>query len=247
MLSKAQIKHIRALQRNKYRRQHQQYVAEGDKMVRELIEEKVNIIQIVATAEWLAEYRTLIKGSHIVLAEVSETELKQISSLTTPNKALCVVKMPDNALPDTLNSDGLYLALDGIQDPGNMGTIIRTADWFGVDGIVCSPTCVDIYNSKVVQATMSSIARVPVFVAELPELLNDTTLQSYAADMDGESIEKADLNKGIIVIGNEGNGISNEVATAVSQKVTIPRYGSSESLNAGIATGILLAWARLKK
>lgn len=215
--------------------------------MRELIAEQAEVMQVLATAEWLAEHITLLKGAHIALNEVTEQELKQVSSLTTPNQALCIVKIPERALPKNFNENGLYLALDGIQDPGNMGTIIRTADWFGVDGIICSPTCVDVYNSKVVQATMSSIVRIPVYIAELPELLSGTQLQSFAADMDGVNIEDTDLSKGIIVIGNEGNGISDEVANAVTQKVTIPSYGSSESLNAGIATGILLAWARLQK
>lgn len=245
MLSKAQIKHIRALQRNKYRRQHTQYVAEGDKIVRELIEERANVVHVVATEAWLADNRTLLKGGHIALTEVTEQDLKQISSLTTPNQALCVVKMQDRPLPEVWKADGLYLALDGIQDPGNMGTIIRTADWFGVDGIICSPTCVDIYNSKVVQATMSSIIRVPIYVADIPELLNISQLKSFAADMEGTPVKQTDISKGIIVIGNEGNGVSEEVLKATTERITIPRFGKSESLNAGIATGILLALARL--
>lgn len=240
MLTKAQIKHIQSLQRNKFRRQHQQFVVEGDKMVREMLQEGAPIVQLYALEDWLNENGHLA-GNDVKTQVISEQELKSISGLVTPNAALAILKTTEHQLPNQLDNSQLYIALDGIQDPGNMGTIIRTADWFGIGGIICSTTCVDIYNPKVVQATMSSIIRVPIWQADLSEALPKKGLPVLVADMDGQSINEIDTQQGaIVVIGNEGNGVSEAVRNLSTGTITIPRKGQAESLNAAMAAGIIM-------
>lgn len=241
MLTKAQIKHIQSLQRNKFRRQHQQYVVEGDKMVREMLQENAPIVMLIALESWLQQHGRIV-GKGIETFTVSEGELKSISGLVTPNAALAVVNLESRILPNRLDNSKLYLALDGIQDPGNMGTIIRTADWFNMGGIICSPNSVDVYNPKVVQATMSSIMRVPIWHTDLPTNLPQLGLPILIADMDGQPINLADTTHGaIVVIGNEGNGVSQDVRDISTGTITIPRKGKAESLNAAIAAGIIMS------
>lgn len=242
MLSKAQIKHIQLLQRNKGRRQYLQYVVEGDKMVRELLAADAPIDALYALQPWIAANNSLLKPVADLVEEINQSELKTISTLTTPNQVLAVVNMPNHPLPTLLSATSLYLALDGLQDPGNMGTIIRTADWFGVDAIFCSTDCVDVYNPKVVQATMGALLRVPVFETHLPALLEaNPQIHAYAADMDGKSIYQLAAQVGILIIGNEGAGISDEVLALAQKRISIPRFGGAESLNAAMATGIILS------
>lgn len=245
MLSKAQIKHIQLLQRNKGRRQYLQYLVEGDKMVRELLESDEQVEHVFALQPWLAANEKLLQKAQVSFEEINQSELKKISSLVTPNQVLAVVNMPNrNELPK-LEADKLYLALDGLQDPGNMGTVIRTADWFGIDAIFCSPECVDMYNPKVVQATMSGLLHVPVYITELKQLLAaNPSIPSFAAVMEGISVYENQTKSGIIIIGNEGAGVSEEVLKAATHTISIPRVGKAESLNAAMATGILLSWFR---
>jgi RNA methyltransferase, TrmH family len=195
--------------------------------------------QLYAVAEWIELNRSLPSG--IELIEVADDELKRISQLTTPNQVLAIVDR--FATPGHLDTAGrITLALDTIQDPGNLGTIIRIADWFGVEQIVCSRDCADIYNPKVVQATMGSIARLQVLYTELPAWLRAQQVRIYAAALEGQDVKTMPkLNEGILIIGNESKGISDEIIPLVNVKITIARKGRAESLNAGVATGVILS------
>lgn len=249
MLSKAQIKYIQSLQQKKLRHTHYVYVVEGEKIIYEYIQSDYPLDNIYATEEWISENLALLQKKKLSVVEVTSRELEQISSLTTPNKVLALAKMPE--LPSakvglaSLLTKGLHLALDNIQDPGNLGTIIRTADWFGVDSIICSEDCVDAYNSKVVQATMGSLARVKIFTTELSSLFEKSSLPVYAATLEGENIfNKKLLKDAIVLIGNESKGLSNELAQLAHKKISVPRFGKAESLNASIAAAVILALFR---
>jgi TrmH family RNA methyltransferase len=177
--------------------------------------------------------------------EVKDFELEKISLLSTPHSVLAIFEQRQQAAPADIKQK-LTLVLDNIQDPGNMGTIIRTADWFGVDTIVCSHGCADRYNPKVVQSTMGSLARVNVFYTEIAEWLQqNTTVKKYAAALDGKNTNTLkNIAEAIVIIGNEGKGISEPVMQLVNEKITIPKIGDAESLNAAVATGIILAMMR---
>jgi TrmH family RNA methyltransferase len=172
---------------------------------------------------------------------ISEAELKKISFLKTPNKALALFKIAESS-PAT--AKGLIVALDAIRDPGNLGTIIRLCDWFGVKQLVCSETTVDSYNPKVIQATMGSLTRVNVVYTDLEHYLSEAALPVFGAFMDGENVYKTNLPKdGILVMGNEANGVSDKISALITEKIAIPRFGDlqqTESLNVAMATGILL-------
>ncbi len=245
MISKNQIQFIKSLSINKYRRVHNQFVAEGPKVTDELLNSSLRISGIFALPEWIRINKTRAQGDFEVF-EVSEKELSRISNLKSPNQVLAVVKIPEMRTPIN-RIDDLVLMLDNISDPGNMGTIIRTADWFGIQSIICSENCVDIYNPKVVQATMGSLFRVEVYYADLKRYLSEIPVDQiiYGAFQDGDNLYETKLNqKSILIIGNEANGISNDLIPYISNKITIPDYAkdkqkSAESLNASIATAIL--------
>lgn len=236
MLSKAQIKYIQSLQHKKNRQKFGQFVAEGDKIVQELIGGAHAVKAVYASAAWL-EGRQIPAG--ITAEAVAPEVLKQMSSLSTPNQALALADMP--ALPPLRLEGAVSLALDTVQDPGNMGTIIRIADWFGIRQIICTPESADAYNAKTIQATMGSIMRVPVYVQSLTALLQENKhIPSYAATLHGENIVNTPtIREGIILIGNESRGLSAEVLELCSHRITIPRLGQAESLNAAVATGII--------
>jgi TrmH family RNA methyltransferase len=171
---------------------------------------------------------------------VKESELATLSSLQTPNNVLLVVPAPEKKTVPVLNE--WYIALDDLQDPGNMGTIIRIADWFGIRNIVCSPGCVDVYNPKVVQSAMGGHLRVDIYEADLIDFLSANTLPKIAATLGGSNVyEMERLDAGVLIIGNESKGISGKVAAMATKQVTIPRKGGAESLNAGVSAGILCA------
>jgi TrmH family RNA methyltransferase len=240
MLSKAQIKYIQSLQHKKNRQKSSQYVAEGDKIVQELLQAGMPVKGVFATADWLEQHTALLDRLPAgAVAEVDATVLKQLSSLTTPNRAMALLDMPAAANP--LPAAGtVALALEAIQDPGNMGTLIRIADWFGIPQIICSPDCVDVYNPKTIQATMGSIIRVRIAEYDIKELLQQTTLSSYAATLHGKNIANFPaMKEGIILIGNEGRGLTEEVIALATHRITIPRLGGAESLNAAVAAGII--------
>ncbi|CAN5212150.1 RNA methyltransferase [soil metagenome] len=241
MLSKAQIKYIQSLQRNKYRIQYQQYLAEGAKIVPELIQSGAKIMQLYALPEWIGANSDLMKQHYVSAEPITPEELEKISALSTPNQVLAVVAMPHS---ETIPSpEGISIALDAIRDPGNLGTIIRTADWFGIKRVYCSLDCVDIYNPKTVQSTMGSIVRVEVIYTDLEALLKaHTHIPVFAADMDGESLYTTALPaEGILLVGSESHGVS-PTLLPYTRPITIPRFGGAESLNAAMATGIILGW-----
>ncbi|CAM1357117.1 TrmH family RNA methyltransferase [Tenacibaculum halocynthiae] len=236
-LSKNNIKLITSLQQKKYRQKHNLFVAEGIKVVNELLKSSLEVYQIFCVDESL-EFE---KNIEVIL--ISEIELKKVSSLKSPNKVLALFKIPEEILT---RKDDFIVALDGINDPGNLGTIIRLCDWFGIKELVCSGNTVDCYNQKVVQSTMGSLTRVNIYYTKLSDYLQTTDLPVFTADMDGENVyKKYSLpQKAILVMGNEANGISSEVAAIVENKLTIPRFGETqqtESLNVATATAILLS------
>lgn len=241
-MTKAQIKFIQSLTRQKYRKEHNAYLVEGDKNAKEWLQSEAQILHIAATKEWLTENNALIL--HHPEAEVWEAEafeLEKITALQTAQLAVLVVQMPAHFAFQ--QQDGQWaLYLEKIQDPGNMGTIIRTADWFGVRQIICSPDCVEIYNPKVVQASMGSLLRVGVTEMAVSEFLTKNTRPIYAAMLDGEDIRQIGNSEcGTIAMGNESKGLSDEMKNAATHKILIPGDGLAESLNVAVATGILCA------
>lgn len=236
MVSKNQIKLITSLQQKKYRKLEQLFFAEGVKVIEELIDSTFELEHVFCTSEMFPKISTHQKTL------ISDSDLKKISALKTPNDCLALFKIPSET---ELKSKGLVIALDDIRDPGNLGTIIRLCDWFGISQIVCSSESVDVYNPKVVQATMGSIGRVNISYLDLNDYLKKTSLPIYGTFMEGENIYKKQLpQEGIIVLGNEANGISKEIEKHITQKITIPRFGNlqrTESLNVATATAIVLS------
>jgi len=241
MLSKTQNKYIRSLTQQKFREEHNVFVAEGDKIAKEWLLSAASIQIIVAEEVWLQQNAYLVqKHPEAAVHTVSENELQALSSLQTPNQVLLVVAVPVKEV--TLPVNGWCIALDNIQDPGNMGTIIRIADWFGVKHIICSPDCVDIYNPKVIQAGMGSHIRVNIHTAGFDDFILHTKMPLLAAALEGENVYKfPKISSGILLIGNESKGISPNLLQAATHKITIPRRGGAESLNAAVSTGILCA------
>lgn len=236
MVSKNQIKLITSLQQKKYRKQEQLFFAEGVKVVQELLHSNFELQDLFTTKQ---DFLTVPKNK---VHAISEAELKKISALTTPNTCLAVFNIPK---AKEMVEKGLIVALDDVRDPGNLGTIIRLCDWFGIETLFCSEESVDIYNPKVVQATMGSISRVNVVYGNLEMFLSQTKLPVFGTFMDGKNIYQEDLPKeGIIIMGNEANGISTSVEKLVSERIAIPRFGNlqvTESLNVATATAIILS------
>ena len=229
-LSKNKIKLIRSLRLKKNRDSEQLFVVEGEKIITEILAEQPDSIEFVCSSDAKFQF----ERSYFT----DDRGMKEISSLKNPGNLLAVVRFPQNKS----NEGDLILALDGIQDPGNLGTIIRTAEWFGISTIVCSKDTVDCFNSKVVQATMGSLFRMSIRYVDLSDFLSKTDLPIYGALLDGIDMYSTPIEKkGILVIGNEGKGISDEIKTFVTNPIFIPKYGEAESLNAAMATGIILA------
>lgn len=242
-LSKNRIKYIRSLELKKNRKAERVFLAEGPKLVGDLLGH-FRCRFLVATAEWLSAHRQLAVED---VTEVSEEELSRASLLKTPQQVLAVFEQPNEAMDASVISRSLCLALDDVQDPGNLGTIVRLADWFGIEHIFCSPNTVDIYNPKSVQATMGGIARVKLHYTSLPDLIGSLKeIPVYGTFLDGENMYTQPLSAhGLIVMGNEGNGIGREVERLINRKLYIPNYPAaretSESLNVAIATAIVCA------
>lgn len=234
MVVKNQIKLIRSLQQKKYRNQHGLFFVEGKKNVQALLDSDFEPYSVFSTEGSLSTI------SDTILTEITLAKLKQMSALKNPNGVLGVFHMPK---PKEVDFDDWIVVLDDIQDPGNLGTLIRLCDWFGIKNLICSPKTVDCYNPKVLQAAMGSIARVNITSIDLVDFLEDVTLPIYGAFMNGISVYESNLpEKGILVLGNEGNGISKEIENIISLKITIPQYGklTAESLNVATAGSILL-------
>ena len=251
MITRARIKWIKSLEMRKYRLQHNAFVAEGPKLVGELLPYSTPLY-VAAIKEWLEQNRHLL-GAVKEVNEVTQEELERASLLRTPQSVLAVMPIPKNLnLQPSIFDEQLVLALDGVQDPGNMGTILRIADWFGIHHILCSDGTADVYNPKCVQSCMGALARVEVHYCSLSEVLREVQTPIYGTFLDGTDIYQEALSQnGIIVMGNEGNGISKEVAKLVNRRLYVPNFpkGSitTESLNVAVATGIVCAEFRRKQ
>ncbi|MBQ8464041.1 MAG: RNA methyltransferase [Prevotella sp.] len=228
MISKNQIKYVHQLELKKFRKRDGVFVAEGPKVVGDLLRAGFEAVQLYATSEWQHEGQQA--------QEVSDEELRKISFLQHPQQVLAVFRMKESPA----GGSDLMLALDGVQDPGNLGTIIRIADWFGITTIYCSEDTADAWNPKVVQATMGSIARVNIIYTDLEDTIRRAQVPVYGTLLDGENIYAQPLSsKGIIVMGNEGNGISAPIRSMVTNRLLIPQFHEGpESLNVAIATAI---------
>ena len=238
MLSKKEIKDIQSLTRKKFREELKLFIAEGPKIVHELIKYIPGQIEkVYATSEWIKTNQHLDIQFHLV--EITDIELEKISQLQTPHQVVAITRQLENTEPD---ASFFTIYLDTIQDPGNLGTIIRIADWFNVKNIVCGLGCADLYNFKVVQATMGSIARVNVYYDEMGNWLQKQSSIIYAAGLQGSSLyTHSRIDTGILLVGNESSGIRQELLDYAKEKITIPKKGSAESLNAAVATGIILS------
>ena len=257
MISKSRIKLIRSLEQKKYRREEKLFVAEGHKTVEDLLP-VFDCTFLASDKEWLAQKGGLLekwKRNGTEIEEVTGEELKRLSLLKTPQDVLAVFRQPAyDVVPEKILSSQLCLGLDGVQDPGNLGTIIRIADWFGVRHVFCSPETADIYNPKTVQATMGALARVKVHYLSLKELLEQVAgnIPVYGTFLDGKDIYTQNLSEnGLIIMGNEGNGVSRDIASRIDRRLYIPNYpaGSptSESLNVAVATAIVCAEFRRRQ
>jgi TrmH family RNA methyltransferase len=239
MLSKSQISLLKSLQHKKFRREHGFFMVEGYKSVVEFINSAYQVDTIYHTPAIASKMLKLSRK--INFQEISLNDLEKISTLKTPQEVIGLVKIPIWPVLNYISLKQKFsLVLDGLQDPGNMGTIIRTADWFGIQDIICSEDTVDVYNPKVVQATMGSLSRVNVHYTDLAEMLPQAGLPIFGAMLNGENIYKTNFgNEGLLVMGNEGKGVSPDIERLITSAVTIPRIGKAESLNVAIATAIL--------
>lgn len=236
MLSKNSIKLIKSLELKKFRNQHQLFVVEGIKSVHEFLKSPFKVEKIFSVND---DLKVNLKHQ---IEFITDDELKKISFLKSPNQVLGLFKIPSIK---KIDSNNLIVALDAINDPGNLGTIIRLCDWFGIEQIICSNDTVDCYNPKVVQSTMGSLTRVNIFYTDLKEFISSFDGPVYGTFMEGKNIYQSELSKkGIIVFGNEANGISTEIEKLMNQKISIPSFGlhqDTESLNVATAVAIILS------
>lgn len=255
MLSKAEIKRLSRYKQSKFRNQDNLFVVEGEKMLSELLESEYDIQAIYAIGQWIEKNKAIIQTKDIAnrIIEIDEDDLERISLLSTPNQVYSLVKIPQEEI--LKQQKGLTIVLDGIKDPGNLGTIIRLADWYAIENIICSQDCVDVYNPKTVQSTMGSIFRVKVKYLDLQEYLQSLPSNHaiYGSIVEGgENIYTKHFQEdSYLIIGSESHGISPEIQQYVNHKITIPRFRTDnkpESLNASIATAIMISEIkRIKK
>ena len=249
MLSKTKIRFIKSLQNKKVRDEERLFVIEGDKLVKEFLLAKTQIHTLVAKPEFISglppDLKKLVKN----IDNVNYEELKQISTLKTPHNALAVVQIPEHEMIVSEIIKQFCVALDFVQDPGNLGTIIRAAGWFGIKNIVCSSDCVDVYNPKVIQASMGALLHVNVFYSDLKMLFSgaiENSIPVFGTMLEGKSIYDHKLgNKGIILLGNESKGISNDLIPFITDKIRIPKYSDAkegiDSLNVGMAASVVFS------
>lgn len=247
MISKNQTKYIRSLGFKKFRYKYNSFIAEGAKTVHEILQSSLSVDSIYSLTSWEVKnsYQNALNSAQHEL--VSPEEMKQISQLSSPSEVLAVVQMPKTQFQAENHLKGRVLALDSIQDPGNLGTIIRSADWFGIKTIICSKKCADRFHPKVIQSTMGSIAHLNVFEADLTVLFEEhSKLPAYGATLNGEDLRSVDFAEDcFILIGNESKGISMDLLPFLTKEIKIEGRGKAESLNAAIATSIIL-YATLK-
>ncbi|MDR1197739.1 MAG: RNA methyltransferase [Prevotellaceae bacterium] len=248
MLGKAKIKQIKSLEYKKFRDEFGLFVAEGEKLVSEILQSNLQIDSLFCLPG------TILPNHNIQANVISESEMKRISFLKTPSAAFVTAKIPDRKINISHIGDSLSLVLDGVQDPGNLGTIIRLCDWFGIQNIVCSLKTADCFSPKAVQATMGAICRINVFYVEPDDFFNniDKNISIYGTFLDGENIYDAKLSQqGLIIMGSEGKGISPETEKHVNQKLCIPCFSDSatksESLNVSVATAIVCSEFKRRK
>lgn len=242
MIAKAEVKYIQSLAHKKFRDEEGLFIVEGVKMVQELLEEKPAAIKkIYAVDTWTRQHAPVLPPA-IDVQVLEDFELIKISSLQSPNEVLALVEIPHLSISGFVPK-GITVVLDQVQDPGNLGTIIRSCDWFGVENIICSIDTVDAYNSKVVQSAKGSLLRPRIYYTALEEFLSMMpNLPVYAAMLDGESIGKAVFETPcLLLIGNESKGLSPGIRAYATKAITIPRKGKAESLNAGVATAVILS------
>ena len=237
MLSKNEVKYIQSLCHKKQRQQERVFIAEGAKIIEELIASNYVVKKLFVTEKYLLQNRF----TNAVITEVSTQEMDKISLMDNATDVLAIVEQKPNEIPAVKGK--LNLVLDGIQDPGNFGTIIRIADWYGIENILCSSDTVDLYNNKVIQSTMGSFVRVNVWYGDLKTVFQKNLLPVFATVLNGKNLyEQNKIDEGFLIIGNEGKGIREDTLSFVQHSLTIPKRGGAESLNAAVATGILLSW-----
>jgi TrmH family RNA methyltransferase len=254
MLSKTRLKSIIALQKKKVREEERLYIIEGVKLVREFLGAGIPIRALIAKPEFISAIPADLLSSVKEIEDVSYKELKQISTLKTPHNALAMVPMPERKLDKAAVLSQLCIALDFVQDPGNLGTIIRAAGWFGIRNIICSHNCVDVYNPKVIQASMGALLHVNIYYSDLEKLFifaSENNTPIFGTMLDGESIYSHRLdNKGIILLGNESRGISEKLIPYITERIMIPRFSIAkfgiDSLNVGMAASVVFSEFRRK-
>ena len=247
IITRNQVKMILSLQKRKVREDNLLFVIEGDKLVREYLMAGNHVVLLAGKKEWISSEADEVISRAEETVTVSYDELRRISSLKTPHNVLAVARMPVRRYNDDLTAGRLTMALENVQDPGNLGTIIRIAAWFGIENIICSPDCVDYYNPKVIQASMGAFIYVKVWYRPLDEVMskaNADDITVYGATMDGKSIYANTLgSEGIILLGNESRGISEALLRHVTERITIPGPGRAlagiESLNVSMAAAII--------
>jgi len=249
MLSKNTLKYIQSLKQKKFRQMYNNFVVEGAKMATEIIQHQgISIEGIFALDAWITANNSLLTKFDAILHIISRKDLERISSLKTPNQVLVVCKVPTYKLDLPTINTSLTLFLDDLQNPGNMGSILRIADWYGLPYVFCSKNCVDVYNPKVIQASMGAFLRLKIISTDFSSLTQKCPdLPSFAAVLEGENVFKANLPKnGLLIIGNEGAGVSTKIKNQATHLIRIPKgkNGGAESLNAAVATGILCAALR---
>jgi TrmH family RNA methyltransferase len=249
MISKTKIKFIKSLQNKKVRDEERLFIIEGDKLVKEFLIAKVAIKMLVAKPEFISGLSTELTKFVEVTEDINYEELKQISTLKTPHNALAVVHMPAREMNITEIINHFCVALDFVQDPGNMGTIIRAAGWFGIKNVVCSTDCVDVYNPKVIQSSMGALLHVNVFYHDLKKIFAsavENSIPVFGTLLEGDSIYNHKLDKkGIILLGNESKGISDELIPFITDKIRIPKFSNAregiDSLNVGMAAAVVFS------
>jgi RNA methyltransferase, TrmH family len=247
MLSKSQLQFIKSLHQKKFRKEHGLFIVEGIKSITEFLHSDYIIHSVFCTSKVEPKIGNFLKK--IKLSIISDKDLTAITTLKTPQGILALVKIPDDKRVDKQElRNSFTLVLDNIQDPGNLGTIIRTADWFGINKIICSEDTVEAFNPKVVQATMGSLARTSIVYTDLQRFFQDNTIPIFVALLNGNSIYETNFgDEGLIVLGNEGNGVSKNLLSPSMVSVTIPRFGNAESLNVAVSAAIFCSEIRKKR
>ncbi|MTI29989.1 TrmH family RNA methyltransferase [Xanthovirga aplysinae] len=239
MISKSIVKFIKSLQIKKYRKQEQAFLVEGAKSVTEVIQSDYRIKKLLATEPFLQENQDILAHKSFEILPVNEKELSTLGTFKSNNAAMAITEMKPNIVL-TVTGKEYGLVLDDVRDPGNLGTIIRIADWYGIKKIICSNTCADVYNPKTISASMGSFCRIEVFFTDLVDYLSKADCPVFGAFLEGKNVHQTQFSKrGLILMGNESKGISANLEPLVNHKISIPRFGEAESLNVGVATAVI--------